>query len=139
MTEPDWRATPMGHILAALVVLALLVPTIECGRWQHVCSRRPKLPHCRSRVSHFPVGRPLLFCGDKFIALLVVGFLTSDVKGHVVSYGPAMEAFRKSDIERVALHLETGARVHFKDGAVGKTINAADTWTDARAILECLD
>ena len=128
----------MRLTLAAVVVLALLSPQSSADNGNAFA---PDGLSSLNAEAEYPIpeGRSLLFCGDKFIALLVVGVLTSEVPGKVVTYGPHMEAFRKSDIERVSLVLETGARVQFKEGVPWATIHAADTWTDARAILECLD
>ena len=128
----------MRLTLAVVVVLALLSPQSSADDGNAFA---PDGLSSLNAEAEYPIpeGRPLLFCGDRFIALLVVGLLTTEVPGQVVAYGPHIEAVRKNDIEYVSLFRETGARVHFKAGTPWDRVHAADTWTDARAILECLD
>lgn len=82
-----------------------------------------------------PGGRPLLFCGEKFMVVLIVGFVYQE-KGTVIPVAsPTLQAIRKDDIQGVQLHLERGACIQFREA----DRRSIDTWTDARAILECLD
>ncbi len=129
----------MRRTLTAIAALMVLAPASSAG------NDRAFAPDGLSPLNApaeypIPAGRPLLLCGDEFIALLVVGYLNNQVDGQVFSTAePYLTAFRKSDIEQVHLYLESGARVRFKDGVLGEYTHAVDTWTDGRAILECLD
>lgn len=85
-----------------------------------------------------PGGRPLLFCGDKFIALLLVRLFNTKEGDHL-DFGPDSRAFRKSGTTDVTAFPDSNTRVSFKDGALGLGVFDAVTLTDTRAILECLN
>ena len=83
-----------------------------------------------------PGGRPLLFCGKEFMVVLVVGFVYQEKEKVIPLQPPVLQAIRKDEINGVQFALERGARIQFHAKAERRSI---DTWTDARAILECLD
>lgn len=69
------------------------------------------------------------------MVVLIVGFVYQE-KGKVIPLdSPMLQAIRKDDIEGVQLPLDSGARIQFREA----DRRSIDTWTDARAILECLD
>ena len=82
-----------------------------------------------------PGGRPLLFCGEKFMVVLIVGFVHQEQGVMISVKPPTLQAIRKGNIDGVQLALQSGARIQFRD----PERRSIDTWTDARAILECLD
>ena len=70
------------------------------------------------------------------MVVLVVGFVYQEKKTVITLQPPVLQAIRKDEINGVLFALESGARIQFHSKAERRSI---DTWTDARAILECLD
>ncbi len=128
----------MRHILVAVVTMILLLsPPLTAGDGSAFAPHGLNPLHAEAEYPIPGGGHPLLFCGDKFISLLVVGFLNSNVQ-HVIPLGePSMNAFRKSDIERVLMPSGMNTRIFV--ATLGENYYGVETWTDARAILECLD
>jgi hypothetical protein len=129
----------MHRTLAVIAALVLLAPASSAGDDRAFApdGLNPLNAEAEYRIPH---GRPLLFCGGKFITLLVVAIFHEEVEGQVINMAePYLNAYRKSDITKVALSSQSGARVFFKDGVLGESYFAVDTWTDARAIMECLN
>ena len=129
----------LHRTLAVIAALVLLAPASSAGNDRAFA---PDGLNPLNAEAEYPIpgGRPLLFCGDKFIALLVIGFLNEQVDGQYIGLTePSLTAFRKSDIKKVSVSPNSNARVLFKDGVLGEHYYALDSWTDVRAILECLN
>ena len=131
--------TAMRRWLIQATVLLMTVPAMaQQDSGEAKAAGRAFAPDGLSTLKtehRIPEGRPLLFCGEKFMVVLVVGFLYQE-QGKVIPATPTLTAFRKAEIRGLQLHLSSGARIHFHEKLERRSI---DTWTDARAILECLD
>ena len=121
----------------AMIAVVVLAPASSIGQDRTFA---PDGLNPLNAQADYPItgGRPLLFCGDKFIALLLVRLFNTKEGDHL-DFGPALRAFRKSEITDVTVFPDWNTRVSFMKGALGLGIFDADTLTDTRAILECLN